>query len=118
MKTSIIITNHYLEATEPTRDDHMKCDYETLVCVGCGDPEPHLRLAAIARGEKIKSGIKISDLTFDEVKALAKDCEWQVHFTSPAHLQEDFKYARNIHYGLKRLYERLINLQKVLEETK
>jgi len=118
MKTSIIITNHYLESTEPTRDDHMDCDYETLVCVGCGDPEPHLRLAAIARGEKIKSGIKISDLTFDEVKALAMDCQWQVYFTSPAHLEDGFSSSRNIHYGLKRLYERLINLQKVLEETK
>ena len=114
MKASILITNHYLGCTEATHEDHNNCDVLTQEC-RIGDPSPHLRLAAIARGEKRKHGIKISDLTLDEVKGLVYDCEWQMYFTSPAHLQEDFKYTRHIHYALKRLYVRLINLQKEME---
>jgi hypothetical protein len=117
MRNAIIITNRFLEATEPTQDDHYKCDVNSQECL-IGDPAPHLRLAAIARGQKIKSGIKVSDLTLDEVKALAQECADQVYFSGATHLQEDFKYHYNIHYSLKRFYERLIKLQNQMEETK
>lgn len=116
MKNGFIITNHYLESSEPTHEDHSSCDVFTQEC-RIGDPEPHLRLAAIARGKKIKSGIKILDLTLDEVKALAMDCQWQIYFTSPAHLEDGFGSARNIHYALRRFHRRLIRLQKAIEET-
>ena len=117
MKTSFIITNHYLESTEPTHEDHNHCDVFTQEC-RIGDPEPHLRLAAIARGKKMKSGIKILDLTLDEVKALAKECNEQIYFTSSTHLDDGFSSSRNIHYALRRLHRRLIKLQKAMEETK
>jgi hypothetical protein len=111
MKTSIIMTNHYLGTTEATHEDHNDCDVFSQQC-RIGDPEPHLRLAAIRRGEKRKHGIKISDLTLAEVTALAEECKEQIYFTSSTHLGDGFSYTRHIHYSLKRLYERLINLQK------
>jgi hypothetical protein len=114
MKTSILITNHYLGCTEATHEDHNDCDVQTQEC-RIGDPSPHLRLAAIARGEKRKHGIKISDLTLEEVKALADECNEQIYFTSQQHLDDGFSYTRHIHYSLKRLYERLINLQKEMD---
>jgi hypothetical protein len=75
-------------------------------------------LATIARGRKIKSGIKILDLTLDEINALAEECKEQIYFTSSTHLGDGFSSSRHIHYALKRFYIRLINLQKVMEETK
>ncbi len=66
----------------------------------------------------MKSGIKILDLTLDEVKALAEECNWQIYFTSATHLEDGFSSARNIHYALRRLHRRLIRLQKAIEETK
>ena len=115
MKASILITNHYLGCTEATHEDHNDCDVLTQEC-RIGDPSPHLRLAAIRRGEKRKHGIKISDLTLEEVKALAEECNWQIYFTSSTHLDGgEFSSTRHIHYALKRLHVRLINLQKEME---
>lgn len=117
MKVSILITNHYLGCTEATHEDHNNCDVLTQECC-IGDPSPHLRLAAIARGEKRKHGIKISDLTLEEVKALAEECNEQIYFTSSTHLDDGFSSTRHIHYALKRLHNRLTNLQKAMGETK
>ena len=114
MGNSILLVNRYIEAAEPSSDDHYDCDVFSNECK-IGDPSPHLRLATIARGEKLKSGIKVSNLTIEEVRALAKDCEWQVYFTSVTHLQDDYKYHYSIHYSLKRLLEKLQRLQKELE---
>lgn len=112
----MIIPNLYLGATEPTSEDHSRCDVTSQECE-IGDPGPHLRLAAFARGKKRKSGIKIYDLTLEEVKAIAEDCNWQVYFSGPRHLQEDFKHHYNLHYSLKRFARRLATLQKEMEES-
>ena len=114
MGNSIVLINRYIEATEPSSDDHYDCDVFSNDCK-IGDPSPHLRLSAIARGEKLKSGIKVSNPTIEEVRALVDDCKWQVYFTSVEHLQEDYKYTRNIHYSLRRLFEKLKQLQTELE---
>jgi len=116
MSKSILLVNRYIEATEPSSDDHYDCDVFSNECK-IGDPSPHLRLSAIARGEKLKSGIKVSNLTIEEVSELLKDCEWQVYFTSAAHLQDDYKYHYSIHYSLKRLLEKLKQLEKELGVT-
>ena len=114
MGNSILLVNRYVEATEPSSDDHNDCDVFSNDCK-IGDPSPHLRLSAIARGEKLKSGIKVSNPTIEEIRALVDDCKWQVYFTSAEHLQEDYKYHYSIHYSLKRMYEKLQRLQKELE---
>jgi hypothetical protein len=114
MANSILLVNRYVEATEPSSDDHRGCDVFSDKCE-IGDPSPHLRLSAIARGEKLKSGIKVSNPTIEEVRALVDDCKWQVYFTSAEHLQEDYKYHYSIHYSLKRMFEKLKQLQTELE---
>jgi hypothetical protein len=119
MKTSIIITNRFVEATEPSNEDHYGCDVNSQECA-IGDSKPHIRLAAIARGEKMKSGVKVFEPTLDEINALIDECRWCVYFTSRDHLDDpyDVKCARPIHYSHKRFLEKLLAFKGQMEETK
>ncbi len=98
---SILITNHFLIAIEPTSDDHS-------VGCGCDDVQRHTYLAAIRRGQEMKSGVKVFDLTADELDALISECKDQIYFVSPSHVDSDeFHGFRNAYYGMKRLLVKL-----------
>ena len=100
---SILITNHFLIAIEPTSDDHP-------VGCGCDDIQRHTYLGAIRRGQEIKSGVKVFDLTDSELDALISECKDQIYFVSPSNVDSDeFHGFRNAYYGMKRL---LVKLQQ------
>ncbi len=98
---SMLITNHFLIAIEPTSEDH------PAGC-GCEDVQRHTYLAAIRRGQEMKSGVKISDLTVEELDALINECTDQIYFHSPSHVDSDeFHGFKNAYYGMKRLLTKL-----------
>lgn len=98
---SMLITNHFLIAIEPTSEDHP-------VGCGCEDVQRHIYLGAIRRGQEMKSGVKIFDLTTDELDALINECRDQVYFVSPSHVDSDeFHAFLNSYHGMKRLLTKL-----------
>lgn len=98
---SILITNHFLIAIEPMSDDHP-------VGCGCDDVQRHTFLAAIRRGQQMKNGVKIFDITTDELDALISECKDQVYFVSPSHIDSDeFHAFLNSYHGMKRLLTKL-----------
>jgi hypothetical protein len=101
IRDSILITNHFLIAIEPMSEDHG-------VGCGCDDIQRHLLLGAIRRGQEMKSGVKIFDLTDDELDALISECKDQVYFVSPSHVDSDeFHAFLNSYHGMKRLLTKL-----------
>ena len=98
---TVLIGNHFLIAIEPMSEDHgTDC--------GCDDVERHMFLAAIRRGQKMKSGVKVSDLTERELDALISECRDQICFVSPSSIDSDeFHGFRNTYYGMKRLLVKL-----------
>ena len=98
---SILITNHFLIAIEPISDDHP-------VGCSCSDIQRHTFLGAMRRGQEMKSGVKIFDLTDEELDALISECKDQVYFVSPSHVDSDeFHAFLNSYHGMKRLLTKL-----------
>lgn len=100
---TVLISNHFLVAIEPMSEDHQ-------TSCSCIDVQRHTFLAAIRRGQQMKSGVKVSDLTESELDALISECKDQIYFVSPSHIDSDeFHGFRNAYYGMKRL---LVKLQQ------
>jgi hypothetical protein len=98
---TVLIGNHFLIAIEPMSEDHQ-------TDCGCDDIQRHTFLAAIRRGQEMKSGVKVSDLTESELDALISECRDQIFFVSPSNVDSDeFHGFRNTYYGMKRLLVKL-----------
>jgi hypothetical protein len=100
---TVLIGNHFIIAIEPIAEDHQ-------VGCGCDDIQRHIILDAIRRGHEMKSGVKVFDLTENELDAFINECKDQIHFVSPSHIDSDEWHGfRNAYYGMKRL---LVKLQQ------
>ena len=107
MKTkSILIGNHFLGAIEPTLED--QSNGEIL------ENEKLVWIAALERGKKMKSGIKILNPTKQEIECFLSESKEQLFFVSLGFVDSDeFSGFRNAYYGIKRLIRKL---EQTLEE--
>lgn len=102
MTESIIITNHFDDLFSPMAEDHD-------VGCKCSDTPRHLIVEALERGERMKRGTKVTDLSVDELQAFLQE-SWDF-INQLGDADEPNQETRNMSAGIYRLVR---NLQKLL----
>jgi len=113
-KQEVIISNIFVGATEPECETHNSCGFKDGKCQ---EVETHRWIAALDRGHQIKSGIKIVDITLDEINAFIEVCKEYIRFTNSWAMgdREEAEAAQPVNRAMKRLLDRLQALKSPIE---
>ena len=104
---TIIISNIFVGATEPECETHNSCGFNDGKCQ---EIETHRWIAALNRGQQMKIGIKIADVTPDEIDAFIAVCKEYIKITNSWCFEEreDAECFKPVNRAMKRLLNKLI----------
>ena len=114
-KQEIIISNIFVGATEPECETHNLCGFNNG---RCQEVETHRWITALNRGQQMKSGIKIVDVTLDEIDAFIAVCKEYIKITNSwlFDAKEDAQAAQPVNRAMKRLLEKLLTFKPTVED--
>ena len=103
----IVISNIFVGATEPECETHNSCGFNDGKCQEIGT---HRWIAALNRGQQMKNGVKINDITLDEINAFIDVCKEYVKFTNSWSMgdRDEAQAAQPVNRAMKRLLKNLI----------
>lgn len=110
-KQEIIISNIFVGATEPECETHASCNFNDGKCE---EVQTHQWIAALDRGQQMKSGIKIVDITLDEINAFIAVCKEYIKITNSWCFEEreDAECFRPVNRAMKRLLKKLQTIEE------
>ena len=110
-KQEIIIGNIFVGATEPECETHDSCGFKDGKCQEEGT---HRWIAALDRGQQMKSGIKILDITLDEINAFIEVCKEYIRFTNSWSMgdRDEAEAAQPVNCAMKRLLKKLQTIEE------
>lgn len=115
-----VISKRFLWETEENRSDHEHCDLSTSACASQSgrDSSSHAYMGALTRGAEIKSGIKISDATLEEVNSFINETKHQIDMSSRPHLEgPDVAFARKHNLAMRTQLARLETVKTRMEDA-
>lgn len=114
-KQEIIISKIFVGETEPECETHRDCGFDD---VRCEEVETHRWITALNRGQQMKSGIKITDITLDEINAFIECCKEYIKI-SEGYLFEEKEDAlcwQPVNRAMKRLLKKLQTFKPTVED--
>ena len=115
MKTKeIIISNIFVGATEPECETHNSCGFKDGKCQ---EVETHQWITALDRGQRMKSGIKIVDITLGEISAFIEVCKEYIRCTNSWSMgdRDEAEAAQPVNRAMKRLLKKLQTTEEDLK---
>ena len=113
-KQEIIISNIFVGATEPECETHNSCGFNDGKCQ---EVETHRWITALDHGQQMKSGIKIVDITTDEINAFIEVCKEYIRCTNSWSMgdRDEAEAAQPVNRAMKRLLKKLQTFQPAME---
>ena len=113
-KQEIIISNIFVGATEPECETHNSCGFNDGKCQ---EVETHRWITALDRGQQMKSGIKIVDITLDEINAFIGVCEEYIKITNSWLFEdkEEAEQKQTVNRAMKRIVKKLQTLNSMMK---
>lgn len=114
-KQEIIISKIFVGATEPECETHNSCGFNDG---RCQEVETHRWITALNRGHQMKSGIKIVDLTLDEIDAFIAVCKEYIKITNSWAMgdKDEAEAAQPVNRAMRRLLNKLQTLKPTKED--